>query len=67
MPKAGAKQKKQAKPQKPAAKKPLVATQPVSKPQAALSAGMFLYTNDSWSARYFDPSDLHCIERKVFG
>ena len=45
---------------------PLVTTQPVSKTQAALSSGMFLFTNDSWATRYFDPSDLHNTERMVF-
>lgn len=47
--------------------KPLVTAVPASKPQAAVSAGMFLYTDDAWSLRYFDPKDLHCTERKLFG
>jgi hypothetical protein len=48
-------------------KKPLLEKQPQSKQQAAIQSGMFLYTNDSWSTRYFDPSDLHCVERDLFG
>jgi len=28
---------------------------------------MFLYTDDAWSLRYFDPNDLHFKEREVFG
>jgi hypothetical protein len=41
--------------------------QPQSKQQAAVEHGMFLYTNDAWSLRYFDQNDLHCREREVFG
>jgi hypothetical protein len=47
--------------------KPLVTAVPASQHQAAVSAGMFLYTDDAWSLRYFDPNDLHCTERKLFG
>ena len=46
---------------------PLVAKQPQSKQQAAVAAGMFLYTDDAWSARYFDTGDLRCEERELFG
>lgn len=45
----------------------LVTKMPQSLEQAATQAGMFLYTNDAWSVRYFDPNDLHFLERKVFG
>jgi hypothetical protein len=50
-----------------AAKQPLIQKQPQSKQQAALQSGMFLYTDDHWSTRYFDDADLHCLERKVLG
>lgn len=40
---------------------------PQSLEKAATQAGIFLYTNDSWSLRYFDPNDLHSLERKLFG
>ncbi len=46
---------------------PLVLAQPASKQQAAKQAGMFLYTDDSWSSRYWDSNDLHYLEREVFG
>lgn len=39
---------------------------PQSLEKAAKQAGMFLYTNDTWSLRYFDPKDLHSSERKLF-
>ena len=45
---------------------PLVTAQPQSKQQAATSAGMFLYTNDSWSNNYWNPNDLHFKERTLF-
>jgi hypothetical protein len=48
-------------------KKPLVSKQPRSKKEAAVQAGMFLYTDDNWSVAYFNDGDLHCIERKLFG
>ncbi len=41
--------------------------QPQVKQQAAVTNGMFLYTDDAWSLRYFDENDLHCKEREVFG
>jgi hypothetical protein len=49
-----------------AAKKPLVKKQPQSKQEAAVKSGMFLYTDDAWSLRYFDTADLRCEERKLF-
>jgi hypothetical protein len=44
-----------------------VAKQPQVKQQAAVAHGMFLYTDDAWSLRYFDQNDLHFLEREVFG
>jgi hypothetical protein len=41
--------------------------QPPQIQQAAASNGMFLYTDDAWSLRYFDQNDLHFKEREVFG
>lgn len=41
--------------------------QPQSLSDAATQAGMYLYTNDAWSQRYFNPGDLHCLDRKLFG
>src|SRR5712672_2873522 len=38
-----------------------------SKSQAAVDAGWFLATTDSWTKKYFDTSDLHCIDRQMFG
>ncbi len=54
---------------KPASKpiQPLVTKQPQSKEKAAAKAGMFLHTDDSWSAAYFNAQDLHCMERELFG
>ncbi len=51
----------------PSATKPLVTAQPQSKQQAAVQSRMFLHTDDSWSQPYFNNSDLHCMERKLFG
>jgi hypothetical protein len=45
----------------------LVTKQPQVKEQAAVSHGMFLFTDDSWSRRYFDQNDLRFKEREVFG
>jgi hypothetical protein len=50
-----------------ATRKPLIAKQPQSKQEAAVQAGMFLYTTDDWSMAYFNENDLHCMEREVFG
>jgi len=44
-----------------------VSQQPQSKQKAAVQSGMFLYTNDAWSQAYFNPGDLHCLERELFG
>ena len=43
----------------------MVDKQPQVKQQAAVANGMFLYTDDAWSLRYFDPNDLHFKEREV--
>jgi hypothetical protein len=51
----------------PPASQPLVTSQPQSKQQAAVNKGMFLYTDDAWSQRYFDPNDLRHLERELFG
>ena len=37
-----------------------------SKQQAAVDAGWFLSTNDKWAAKFFDPNDLHSIDRLLF-
>ena len=38
-----------------------------SKQQLAVSAGWFLSTTDAWAAPYFDPGDLHFVDRELFG
>jgi hypothetical protein len=48
-------------------KRQVVTKQPQQKQKAAVQSGMFLYTDDAWSLRYFDQNDLHCKEREVFG
>ncbi len=35
--------------------------------QAAVSAGWFLSTTDQWTKPYFDPKDLKCTDRILFG
>lgn len=35
--------------------------------QAAVSAGWFLSTTDTWAGPYFDPQDLHYADRELFG
>ncbi len=39
---------------------------PANKQQAAVAAGWFLATSDKWTAPYFDPKDLHCMDRQLF-
>ncbi|PIT01203.1 hypothetical protein TSA1_10880 [Bradyrhizobium nitroreducens] len=34
--------------------------------QAAVDAGWFLSTNDSWVEKYYDPKDLHSVDRELF-
>ena len=38
-----------------------------SKQQAAESAAWFLSTSEKWAEPYFDPKDLHCVDRLLFG
>jgi phosphatidylserine/phosphatidylglycerophosphate/cardiolipin synthase-like enzyme len=38
-----------------------------SRTRAAVEAGWFLSTDDGWAAKYFDPSDLHQVDRRLFG
>jgi phospholipase D-like protein len=40
---------------------------PAVKQQAAAAAGWFLSTSDKWVAPYFDPKDLHGMDREIFG
>jgi hypothetical protein len=35
-------------------------------PDAAASVGWFLSTDDGWARPYFDPSDLHSVDRRLF-
>lgn len=44
-----------------------VKTPSASKQQAAVSAGWFLSTDDRWTQPYFDPKDLHSVDRQLFG
>jgi len=37
-----------------------------AKREAAISAGWFLSTDDKWTTPYFDPQDLHCMDRQLF-
>jgi hypothetical protein len=39
---------------------------PASKRAAARSVGWFLSTSDRWAKPYFDPKDLHCVDRTLF-
>jgi hypothetical protein len=34
---------------------------------AAVAAGWFLGTTDQWADKYFDPNDLHYLDRRLFG
>ena len=38
-----------------------------SKQQQAVDAGWFLSTTDAWAAPYYDPGDLHNVDRSLFG
>jgi phosphatidylserine/phosphatidylglycerophosphate/cardiolipin synthase-like enzyme len=40
---------------------------PASKSGAAEKAGFFLGTTDKWVEKYFDPRDLHFVDRELFG
>lgn len=39
---------------------------PAVKMAAAASAGWFLSTTDRWTQPYYDPSDLHYVDRRLF-
>jgi hypothetical protein len=43
------------------------ATKSASKQQQAAAAGWFLSTTDRWVKPYFDPNDLHFVDRNLFG
>ncbi len=34
---------------------------------ASVAAGWFLGTTDQWTQKYFDPNDLHSVDRELFG
>jgi hypothetical protein len=38
-----------------------------SKTAAAVNAGWFISTSDGWTEKYFDPKDLRCVDRMLFG
>jgi hypothetical protein len=40
---------------------------PALKQNAAAAAGWFLSTDDKWAAKFFDPKDLHSVDRQLFG
>lgn len=40
---------------------------PALKANAAAAAGWFLSTDDKWAAKFFDPADLHSVDRRLFG
>jgi PLD-like domain len=42
-------------------------TPPADKQQASAAAGWFLGTTDQWTEKYFDPNDLHSVDRQLFG
>jgi hypothetical protein len=31
------------------------------------AAGWFLSTDDKWAQKFFDPNDLHSVDRQLFG
>ena len=39
---------------------------PALKTAAAVAAGWFLSTDDKWAEKYFDPKDLHSVDRLLF-
>jgi phosphatidylserine/phosphatidylglycerophosphate/cardiolipin synthase-like enzyme len=50
----------------PQAKKGATSVPTAPPQQAAVSAGWFLSTSDGWAKPYFDPSDLHSVDRRLF-
>jgi hypothetical protein len=45
----------------------MVDKQPQVKDQAAVARAMFLRADDAWAEAYYNPDDLHFLEREVFG
>ena len=42
-------------------------TPPPAQPQqAAQSNDWFLSTTDRWTRKFYDPNDLHCMDRQLF-
>lgn len=39
---------------------------PADKSQAAAAVGWHLGTDDTWARKYFDPNDLHSLDRQLF-
>jgi hypothetical protein len=54
-------------PKAPKGKGKTAAQHEAATPAATAPAPLDLYTNDSWAQRYFDPNDLHCEDRVLFG
>jgi PLD-like domain len=50
-----------------AGKDPKTRKTPTSQNQAAVDAHWFLGTTDAWAQKYFDPNDLHFVDRQLFG
>lgn len=54
-------------------KEPKAAKRPKSKAVVAATPGKggapgwFLSTNDNWAQKFFDPKDLHSVDRELFG
>jgi phosphatidylserine/phosphatidylglycerophosphate/cardiolipin synthase-like enzyme len=44
-----------------------IAQLPASQHQSAMNAAWFLPTDDKWTTKYFDPKDLHSVDRQLFG
>lgn len=42
-------------------------TKSASKQHAAAAAGWYLGTTDKWVQPYYEPDDLHCVDRTLFG
>jgi phosphatidylserine/phosphatidylglycerophosphate/cardiolipin synthase-like enzyme len=49
------------------AKKPATQVKAASKQDQAAKAGWFLSTSDKWVQPYYDPNDLHFVDRELFG
>jgi hypothetical protein len=46
---------------------PAAAPKTGAKRQLAVTAGWFLGTTDAWVDSYYDPADLHSVDRQLFG